>query len=623
MVATSQPAVEAGDTDPNNGTPPPAAPSTDQIIKQARNLVGANGDVFVQRLARFASLPSCSTAFSLRDDCRKAAELVQNWVLTLGGSCESVSIGYQEVANGTQHDLPPVLLASFKAGLRGGEKEKDGAGIAPQAGGAGAKATVCVYANYDMRQLSNGVAADALPKPPRGASFVSPTAAETTALTNGATKTTNGDGDGEGKSAASKSTTTSSTPLPFWQSKDGLLNGFGLSSGKASLMTWLWVIESYNRMNIPLPVNLKLVIEGMSSSASECIPDLIEREATKGAFLADVDYVVTSAGTFPAPSTPSVVYGTRGILSLDVQVVGGSKVISAGEFGGVVAEPMTDLVHLLAAISADNASGAGGVGVKACGRDAVEPPSGEESARANAIDASRSTLASLKAAAGDVPAFSEDDPRQVQLARTRFPSLSIHGIEGAYSGPGPSPAIYPAVSGKVSVRLGPGQQVKAVADAFIAALREHFGSLKSPNELTVTHDGADPWECDPESPLVVAVSAAVSKATGKNPVLARSGHTISALSHLEKTIGAPAVVVPLSGPVASSAGDTALLQDIDPIARSDYLDGIVVRCAVLSEIAASFEEEGGAESAAMRRQRHANASSGPLSRIKEIWRGLA
>lgn len=60
-------------------------------------------------------------------------------------------------------------------------------------------------------------------------------------------------------------------------------------------------------------------------------------------------------------------------------------------------------------------------------------------------------MADLEAAAGGHIAIS-DDKSTVIMARMRNPSLSIHGIEGAFSGVGAKTVIPATVGGKFSLR---------------------------------------------------------------------------------------------------------------------------------------------------------------------------
>lgn len=61
------------------------------------------------------------------------------------------------------------------------------------------------------------------------------------------------------------------------------------------------------------------------------------------------------------------------------------------------------------------------------------------------------TVAELEAAVGGEVALS-CDKATVLMGRMREPSLSIHGIEGAFYGPGSKTVIPAKVSGKFSIR---------------------------------------------------------------------------------------------------------------------------------------------------------------------------
>ena len=61
------------------------------------------------------------------------------------------------------------------------------------------------------------------------------------------------------------------------------------------------------------------------------------------------------------------------------------------------------------------------------------------------------SIADLEAAAGGHIAVSDDKPTVI-MARMRNPSLSIHGIEGAFSGVGAKTVIPASVGGKFSIR---------------------------------------------------------------------------------------------------------------------------------------------------------------------------
>jgi Cys-Gly metallodipeptidase DUG1 len=61
------------------------------------------------------------------------------------------------------------------------------------------------------------------------------------------------------------------------------------------------------------------------------------------------------------------------------------------------------------------------------------------------------SIADVEASAGAAIALSSDKT-QVMMGRMRMPSLSLHGIEGAFSGVGAKTVIPAKVSGKFSIR---------------------------------------------------------------------------------------------------------------------------------------------------------------------------
>ena len=63
------------------------------------------------------------------------------------------------------------------------------------------------------------------------------------------------------------------------------------------------------------------------------------------------------------------------------------------------------------------------------------------------------SVGDLEKIAGAPIALSDDRVR-VMMVRTREPSLSLHGIEGAYSGAGGKTVIPSTVAGKFSLRWG-------------------------------------------------------------------------------------------------------------------------------------------------------------------------
>ena len=138
----------------------------------------------------------------------------------------------------------------------------------------------------------------------------------------------------------------------------------------------------------------------------------------------------------------------------EVVVSGPAQDLHSGVYGGSVHEPLNDLIHLLATLRHPPAHG--GMHherIRVPGLlDDVPPVTDEERAKYATLDF-------------DVEQYNREDVTGARLenatnektlmARWRFPTLSIHGIEGAFSDPGAKTVLPRRVSGKFSIRQVP------------------------------------------------------------------------------------------------------------------------------------------------------------------------
>lgn len=71
------------------------------------------------------------------------------------------------------------------------------------------------------------------------------------------------------------------------------------------------------------------------------------------------------------------------------------------------------------------------------------------------------------------------------MSRWRQPSLSLHGIEGAYAGTGVKSVIPMKVTGKFSIRIVPNQDPKEVDKYVVDYLNKIWNQRKSANDFKV------------------------------------------------------------------------------------------------------------------------------------------
>ncbi|KAF8895856.1 hypothetical protein CPB84DRAFT_1848192 [Gymnopilus junonius] len=344
--------------------------------------------------------------------------------------------------------------------------------------------------------------------------------------------------------------------------KTGRLIGRGSSDDKGPILGWLNVLQYHHENNIPLPVNLRCVFEGMEESGSEGLDELVQRESLKGGYFEGVDCVCISDNYWLNTRTPALTYGLRGLSYYKVTITGPARDLHSGVFGRTVHEPMTDLISLLGTL----VSAQGDILVKGVD-DMVAPPNEEEKAIYAGLNYS---ISDIEEAAGASIALS-DDKVSVLMGRMRSPSLSIHGIEGAFSGAGAKTVIPAKVSGKFSIRRHP---------LVIAHLEKAFAAIGSKNKLTVENlHGGKPWVADHRHWNFEAAKKATKAVYGQDPDLTREGGSIPVTLTFAESLGVNVLLLPMG------RGDDGAHSTNEKLDKSNFLEGSKLLGTYLYELA--------------------------------------
>ncbi|XP_078543945.1 cytosolic non-specific dipeptidase isoform X2 [Lissotriton helveticus] len=278
------------------------------------------------------------------------------------------------------------------------------------------------------------------------------------------------------------------------EERDGKLYGRGSTDDKGPVLAWLNSIEAYQQLKQEVPVNLKFCFEGMEESGSEGLDDLIF--ARKDTFFKDVDYVCISDNYWLGKNKPCITYGLRGICYFFIEVECCAKDLHSGVYGGSVHEAMTDLIALMDSL-VDRKGKILVPGIY----EAVAPLSKDEEKIYQAIDFD------LQDYASDIGTkrLLHNTKENILMHRWRYPSLSLHGIEGAFSASGAKTVIPKKVTGKFSIRLVPDMDPKEVEKQVQDHLTKRFAQQESPNKLKVhLGHGGRPWVADFNHPHFMA-----------------------------------------------------------------------------------------------------------------------
>ncbi|KAK4293415.1 hypothetical protein Pmani_033893 [Petrolisthes manimaculis] len=270
--------------------------------------------------------------------------------------------------------------------------------------------------------------------------------------------------------------------------KDGKLYGRGSTDDKGPVIGWIHAIEAFQKTGQNVPVNIKFVFEGMEESGSEGLKDLLIAEKDK--FLAGTDYVCISDNYWLGKNKPCITYGLRGICYFCIEVECSTKDLHSGVFGGTVHEGMADLIYLMNTLI-DNKGTILIPGLM----DQVAEVTTEEEKLYKDIDFD---VEDYRQDLGHSRLVHDNDKMKTLMARWRNPSLSLHGIEGAFSEPGAKTVIPRKVIGKFSIRIVPNQTPEFVSKVAIDHLNKQWVKRDSPNKMKVIlmKGSAPAWVAD-------------------------------------------------------------------------------------------------------------------------------
>ncbi|EIN06612.1 CNDP dipeptidase [Punctularia strigosozonata HHB-11173 SS5] len=356
--------------------------------------------------------------------------------------------------------------------------------------------------------------------------------------------------------------------------KTGRLIGRGSTDDKGPILGWLNVLEAHHALGLPLPVNLRFCFEGMEESGSEGLDDAIEAEVKKGkdGWFHGVDCVCISDNYWLNDRTPCLTYGLRGLTYFKVTVTGPARDLHSGVFGRTVHEPMTDLIILMSKLVDPN----GNILIPGVD-DMVKPADADELAIYDKLDYS---VSDIDASAGASISLS-DDKAQVIMGRMRQPSLSLHGIEGAFYGVGAKTVIPAKVSGKFSIRLVPPQTPDNVNPLVYKFIEQEFAKLNSKNKLIIEElHGGKPWVADHRHWNYEAAKKATEAVYKKTPDLTREGGSIPVTLTFAEQLGVNVLLLPMG------RGDDGAHSTNEKLDKSNFIQGTKLLGSYLYEVAA-------------------------------------
>jgi acetylornithine deacetylase/succinyl-diaminopimelate desuccinylase-like protein len=316
-------------------------------------------------------------------------------------------------------------------------------------------------------------------------------------------------------------------PLELWQSepftlteRDGWLCARGIADDKGQLFM---LLEAARRLAAAgeLPVHVRFPCDGEEETGGHSLVDYLA-EDERGADAA----IVFDSGMIER-GVPAFNIAVRGMSYFHVSVRTGGQDLHSGVFGGAAQNAMHALLQALSGVVHRNGRAPEPL------RAGIVPPSEEEVAGWASLPSGEEELATLNAVPADERAADE-----FYVRTWAEPSVDVHGLAGG--SPHLQKTVLPAqADANVSIRLAPGQTVKAIAPVFERLVRE-----AAPDGATVDVrllSSSDPGLVPPDSPALRLGADAFEHTVERRPVLIRSGGTIPLVPALSAR-GIPAIV---------------------------------------------------------------------------------
>jgi acetylornithine deacetylase/succinyl-diaminopimelate desuccinylase-like protein len=314
------------------------------------------------------------------------------------------------------------------------------------------------------------------------------------------------------------------------------------SDDKAPIVAVCAALDALKAAGLTPTWNVRVILDGEEEASSPSLVPAIARYRDK----LRADFMVILDGPIHSSARPTIAYGARGIVTLNLAVYGPRAGVHSGNYGNWVPNPAQRLAALLATMKTDE----GKVLVKGF-YDGIAPLAPEERALLDAVpDDSAQMLKTFGLAAPETAFPKLQDALQ-------YPTLNIRGLASAHVGAGARTIIPDRATAALDLRL-----VKETSPAdLVEKLRAHVQSQGyhlvpgEPDDKTraafpkiasviVAETSTNAFRTSPLDPQARRIATALELAFGTAPVQLRTlGGTVPIAPFIE-AIGFPAILVP-------------------------------------------------------------------------------
>ncbi len=324
-------------------------------------------------------------------------------------------------------------------------------------------------------------------------------------------------------------------PLELWETppfeptiRDDYLYARGASDDKGQVYIHVKAVEAYLHTVGRLPINVKFIVEGEEEIGSHNLHEFIPANRE----LLAADSALVSDTAMLGPGKPALVYGLRGNSHVILDLIGPTRDLHSGTYGGGINNPLNALGHLLARLKDEH----GHIMIPGF-YDRVRPLSLEERELLARFPLNESAW--LRET-GSPELWGEPEYSLVERISAR-PTLDVTGMYGGYIGEGTKTVLPSRAHAKISMRLVPDQDPAEILQLFERFVR----SVLPPSiTLNILHSGgARAALVERDTAPMRAAAAAYEAAYQHPPVFMREGGSIPVVNQFESDLQLPTVLM--------------------------------------------------------------------------------
>jgi acetylornithine deacetylase/succinyl-diaminopimelate desuccinylase-like protein len=314
------------------------------------------------------------------------------------------------------------------------------------------------------------------------------------------------------------------------------------SDDKAPIVAMVAAIDALAASSLRPTWNVRVILDGEEEASSPSLVPAIAkyRDRLRGDAMVILDGPIHSSGR------PTIAYGARGIVTLNLTVFGPRAGVHSGNYGNWVPNPAERLAALLATMKGDD-----GRALVAGFNDGIQPLSPAELAMIDAVPDDSADMLKTFGIAGPSPAF----PRLQDALQ--YPTLNVRGLVSAHVGAGARTIIPDRATAAMDIRL-----VKETLPAdLVEKVRTHIrkqgyhlvdgeptDSVRAAHgkiaAIAVSETPTRAFRTSPLDPHATRIAAGITSAFGVPPVQLRTlGGTVPIAPFID-ALGFPAMLVP-------------------------------------------------------------------------------